>query len=603
MTDSDRFAAKQPTAGDIVAADAMLGEGNALEDNGDVVSALAVYRCAVSTFPHYARAQLNVGNALRKLGRADAAEWAYEAALDIDPDYVPGRFNLAALLLERAEFARAETQLRALLDIDPQLADVHVMLADLWEETERLDDAMHALESALAIDAAHVGAAFNLGRLKQRLNRLDDAEHWYNRARELDSIAYGDALSGYCFSLNLQSDIDSATVFAAHVRAGALISQAARGPSFDFGNDRNPDRRLAIGYVSCDFRQHPIALFMRPILTLHDRNAFAIHCYAASSSDDEATRMLRALVPNWHVIAAMDDATATALIRSHGIDVLIDLSGHTEGNRLGIFARRAAPVQATWLGYLNTTGLDAIDYRLCDGYAERDGVADALHTEQLHRLPHSQWCYAPWYDVAPIDTPHRDRPDDIVFGSFNQLQKITDASLDLWCSILTRLPEARLVVLDVDGERARRRLLGRLEKRGISSSRVIAHERKNVLDYFAAIGNVDVALDPVPYNGATTTFDALWMGTPLIALVGDRGTARGGYSILRSLPAPELIAKSPSEYVELNVRLARDINWRRELRASLRQRLAGSVLMDARRFTMDLEAAYREMWRRWCRSS
>jgi predicted O-linked N-acetylglucosamine transferase (SPINDLY family) len=357
---------------------------------------------------------------------------------------------------------------------------------------------------------------------------------------------------------------------------------------------------LRLAYVSGDFGPHPVAFFLRPILQHHDRSQFEVYCYSNSSQPNEIEPTLRARSDHWRTIAGLDDTRVIDQIRSDRIDILVDLSGHTNRGRLPVFARHPAPVQATWLGYLNTTGLPAMDYRITDAHTDPIGMTEHLHAERLVRMPHSQWCYFAWEEVAPIARPHADRPDAIVFGSFNQYAKITDASLALWSRILAQLPGAEVVVFDVRQARSAHVLLARMQAHGIDAGRVKLRGREPVRDYFAAIGNVDVALDTIPYNGATTTLDALWMGVPVVGLRGDRGISRGTYSILRALRADELVARSADEYVALNVRLAREPGWRAHLRQSLRPRLAASPLMDPKGFTRDLEACYRQMWRNWC---
>ncbi len=287
---------------------------------------------------------------------------------------------------------------------------------------------------------------------------------------------------------------------------------------------------------------------------------------------------------------------------SEEIDILVDLSGHTEHNRLSLFAMHPAPIQVAWLGYLNTTGLATMDYRICDWHTDPEGATEHLHTEHLHRMPHSQWCYAPFYDV-PLAPPFSGgRANAVVFGSFNQYAKISDPCLDLWCRILARVPGSRLAVVGVPGGKTEDAFRQRLAARNVEIGRVEVRDRLGILDYFAAIASVDIALDTFPYNGATTTLDTLWMGVPLVALHGDRGTARSGYSILQSMQLPELVASGLDDYVELNVRLARERSWRDRLRATLRDRLASSPLMDSAAFVVDLESAYRRMWRAWCDS-
>jgi predicted O-linked N-acetylglucosamine transferase (SPINDLY family) len=356
---------------------------------------------------------------------------------------------------------------------------------------------------------------------------------------------------------------------------------------------------LRIGYVSADFRLHPAGLLMDQVLAFHDRKSFAIYCYSNNAFVDDVTRSIQASAGKWRSISALDDEAVGALIRQDGIDILVDLSGHTKGSRLGVFARKAAPIQVTWAGYLNTSGLAAMDYRLCDRHTDPYGEADFLHTEKLVRLPFSQWCYRPMAEVQTPGIRSSDNGNRIVFGSFNQYRKVGDACLDLWCQVLRRLPNAGLTVLDFDGQRLRRGLLDHFSTRGVAADRVTIVGRLGVDDYFRALGTVDIALDSFPYNGATTTLDALWMGTPVVALRGDRGIARGAYSIMQSLELPELCATSRDEYVDINMRLALDVAWRKSLSTSLRTVMKRSPLMNGQRFVRDLEAAYRSMWAKW----
>jgi predicted O-linked N-acetylglucosamine transferase (SPINDLY family) len=281
------------------------------------------------------------------------------------------------------------------------------------------------------------------------------------------------------------------------------------------------------------------------------------------------------------------------------IDILVDLSGHTARHRLPVLAKHPAPVQATWLGYLNTTGLPEIGYRICDSHTDPAG-SEGLGTEALVRMPHSQWCYVPWYCAPLVAAPHESRPNALVFGSFNQDRKISDECLRLWCRVLTRVPEAELLVLDFPQPAMRKAFLERIERLGGDPRRVTVRGRESIARYFETLGNVDIALDTFPYNGATTTLDTLWMGIPIVALRGSRGISRSGYSILRTLGLDELIAETPDEYVEINVRLALDRSWRARLRASLRTMMEKSPLMDAGGFTEALERRYRAMWLDWC---
>jgi predicted O-linked N-acetylglucosamine transferase (SPINDLY family) len=343
---------------------------------------------------------------------------------------------------------------------------------------------------------------------------------------------------------------------------------------------------LRVGYLSGDFTRHAVALFLRPVLAHHDHRRFEVFGYHTQRSEDPMTHELRGLTDHWRDLAASDDSTALQAIRGDGIDVLIDLSGHTMGSRVTLFARRCAPVQMTWMGYLNTTGLADADFRICDAYTDPPGRTERLHTERLLRMPHSQWCYSPAFRA--VDRPARD-PSRVVFGSFNQFWKINDPCLELWIRLLRAVPDGQLVMAGVPAGRATARLKERTASAGISPERITLTPRVDVQRYAELIAGTDIALDTFPYNGATTTLDALWLGTPVVGIPGERSIARGCYSILSSLRAPELIAADPEAWLALNVRLAREPAWRATLHRSLRERLETSPLMDAPGFTRDLE--------------
>jgi len=566
-------------------AEQLIAQGNAREDAGELDAALDRYREALSIAPDYARAHLNVGNALRQLGRLDEAIAAQREALRCAPSYAPAHFNLALLLVDTGNLGAAEGHLRQALDVEPDMADAAVLLADVLGRVGRVADAETALLRAISTRPDFGGAMLNLGQLYLRQGRVDDAEDMLVRAATIDPTFLGghcalaslylktgrgaDASqsmaraltldpelrqyqSSYLFSLNLRSDIDARTVFAEHARLGAGIARAVGTPYETWPNHPDPARRIRLGYVSGDFGMHPTGLFMRPVLQGHNRKGFEVHCYSNKKSEAPMTQALRASVDRWHEVAGISDRLFAEQIRRDEIDILVDLSGHADGNSLGVFALHPAPVQVTWLGYLNTTGLPAMDYRICDRYTDPEGVADQLHTERLYRMPQSQWCYVPVYDVPLVCQPHVEDPSSIVFGSFNQYAKISDACLDLWCRVLGAIPGSRLVVLDVPPGKARDHLRDRLIAQGTDPDRVSIRGREAIRGYFTAIGNVDIALDTFPYNGGTTTLDTLWMGVPVVVQSADRAVARSDYSIMQSVKIRELVAAGPEEYVTEN---------------------------------------------------
>lgn len=351
---------------------------------------------------------------------------------------------------------------------------------------------------------------------------------------------------------------------------------------------------MKIGYVSGDFRRHSVANFLLPVLENHDRSRFETYCYSNNPWDDEVTDRLKTASGQWRRISGLEDPEAAEQIARDGIDLLIDLSGHTAHNRLTLFARRPAPLQATWLGYPGSTGVEAIDYRLVDGVTDPSGDAD--YCEKLVRLQPGFLCYAP-LDPAPAPAM-RPTGQPIRFGSFNNPAKLSRATLDLWGRLLKTVGEAELVLKGkpfADPE-TRRILLERFAERGIAEERIVLLEHiADPVGHMAAYGEIDIALDPFPYNGTTTTCEALWMGVPVIALLGDRHSGRVGASLLTRVGLEDLIAADASDYVRRAAGLAADGNRLAELRRTLRDRMAASPLCDGPGFTRRLEAAYLRM--------
>jgi predicted O-linked N-acetylglucosamine transferase (SPINDLY family) len=604
-------------------ADAEIARGQPLEDAGDVAGAEAAFRAAIAADPAYPRAHMNLGNALQKQRRLAEAEAAHREAVRIDEAYVPAWFNLASVLIDAARWADARRVLERVLGLEPDLAEAAVLLGMTYEGEGDLVRACEALQRALAIQPQLAGAWSNLGSLLVQRKMPAEGEKALRRALELDpalgaahagiaeiemgrgrlreaAARFAEALQrlprdpnvwgAYLFSLNLRDDVEPGFVAAEHRRYGRMM--AADAPAAARPARRRGRRPLRVGYVSGDLIAHPVAWFLMPVLRHHDRGEVQSYCYS-SGHVDAVTERVRALTDHWRPIARRGDDDVMRLIAADEIDILVDLSGHTPRNRLALFARRAAPVQATWLGYLNTTGLATMDYRITDAYADPAGMTEALHTEQLARMPHSQWAYVPHTEGTPTRDEPRASGEAVVFGSFNQMAKLSDGCLDLWAEVLRALPEARLRVHAVPDEVAAEDLRARLASRGVARERVEMRGRVPTAEYLASIADVDIALDAFPYNGGTTTLDTYWMGVPMVALAGPRGISRGSFSIASSAQLEELLAQDRAGYVARNVDLARDREARTRLRRAIRPRLRESPVMDAERFTRDLEALYR----------
>ena len=340
---------------------------------------------------------------------------------------------------------------------------------------------------------------------------------------------------------------------------------------------------------------------MIPLLERRDRSQFEVYCYSvAVLPADSFTRQIEQRSDAWREASAMNDAELADLVHRDQIDILVDLSGHSGTSRLATFAQQPAPVQATWLGNPNTTGLTRIQYRITDGNCDPPGLTEHLHTEALVRLPHSQWCYRPY---VAVDVPQKaavERRSGMTFGSFTQFSKLTVAMRSLWTQILGEVPGSRLTLAGVPQGRVRDELLQTLARHGVDSTRVTLLPFMSLRDYLRAFGGVDIALDTSPYSGGTTTCDALWMGVPVLTLPGVRPASRSAASILTTMGLTDWIATSPEDYVRRAVRFASERETIAQLHRSLRDRMVASPLMDEARFARDLEQLYRMLWGRWC---
>jgi predicted O-linked N-acetylglucosamine transferase (SPINDLY family) len=364
-------------------------------------------------------------------------------------------------------------------------------------------------------------------------------------------------------------------------------------------NDRSPQRRLRIGYVSPDFRFHPVGRFLLPLLETHDRGNFEIFCYASVDVPDALTDRCRAYTDAWRDVRDLSDEQLAQVVRRDRIDVLVDLTMHMAQNRLLLFARKPAPVQVTYLAYCGTTGLETMDYRLTDPHLDPPGGDERFYSERSVRLPETYWCYRPTIETPPVNPLPALAAGHVRFGSLNNFCKATPPTLAAWGRLLQAVPVSRLLLSARAGSH-RDRVRGLLGEQGVASERVDFVDIQPVAEYFALYQQIDVALDPFPYGGGTTSCDALWMGVPVVSLAGQTAVGRGGLSILTNVGLPDLAARDAGHYVQVAAELAQDLPRLSDLRATLRERMRNSPLMDAPRFARSVEAAYREMWRRWC---
>lgn len=541
-----------------------------------------------------AAARFNSANALRDEGRTGDAEREYRAALRSDPKMLPARINLGALLCALGRTEEGIAEYRQALAFAPDNAEAHYNLGNALQQTGRLKEAEQAWRSAVALDRAHVKAHGNLAGMLVLQGRIDDGLAGYRKALAL-APEDPELNSNYLLCLHYSEAQTSETLFEAH-RVWGRRFDAPAAPH----ERAQRSGRLRVGYVSPDLRTHSVAYFFEPLLSAHDHSQLDLTCYAEVLRPDATTARLRALSDHWCSTVGIDDAAVAERIRADGIDILIDLAGHTAWNRLGVFARKPAPVQVTWLGYPNTTGLNAIDYRIVDAITD-PAPSDAFACERLLRLDGGFLCYWGRDDAPAPSVPPCTQTGFITFGSFNNPAKLSPATLQTWAELLNCVPHSRLLLKGKAFAEAstRARLLDAMAAHGIACERIEAmgwagDERSHLAVY----ERVDVALDPFPYNGTTTTCEALWMGVPVVSLRGDRHSGRVGASLLTSAGLAECIAESKDRYIAIAAALATDIDRLRDLRTGLRAQLLRSPLCDSVSFAGRFEAALQQIWQR-----
>ena len=563
---------------------------------GRLEEALDCFERALGLQPAYPDALNSLGLTLHALGRVGEAVDRYRQALRLRPDYPDALNNLGNARYALGDLEAAVASFRQALRVRPGFVDALINLGNALKDLGQAGEALVRYREALAFAPGMSLALNNLGNLFKDQGRIEEAVAHYRQALELRPD-YADALSNLLFTLNCSDALSPQALFAEHVRLGGhLEARATAAPPPAAAGD--PGRRRRIGYVSPDFRIHSVSWFFLPLLEAHDRAAVETFCYADVMVPDVMTGRLRALADHWLSTVGLSDEALAARIRADGIDILVDLAGHTAHNRLAVFARRPAPVQASWLGYPNTTGLRSIGYRLVDAVTDPEGEADALATETLIRLEGGFLCYRPPAEAPEPGPPPSLESGIVTFGSFNNPAKLSESTLDLWAELLKRLPAARLLLKGQSfgdaGTAAitRERFAGR----GVDGGRLELVARiADAAGHLGAYRRLDIALDPIPYNGTTTTCEALWMGVPVVTLLGDRHAGRVGASLLGALGLGELVGRDREGYLGIAAALAADPARLAALRSGLRARMAGSRLCDAPAFARAVEAAYRAM--------
>jgi protein O-GlcNAc transferase len=562
---------------------------------GDLNRAEAMYRSVLRQNPRFVPALMNLGSLLRQRGRHIDAIGLYKHALTYEPRNSSVLSNLGNALHQIGLVDEAIDALKRAIEYDPNNSLAYDNLGHIHSRTERYDEALALLEKAVGIDPGHANAWNNLAGVHLAQCRMEESQECFRKAVELRpdfTMAHSNVLFGMNFSPACtaeQISEESRTWNERHARplSASIPPHPARDPN---------KNTLRVGFVSFDFKEHPVGRFLAPLFRSRKSDDWQAVCYSDVLVPDRRTEWFRSRSDLWRDTAGLNDKELAQLIRKDRIDILIDLAGHTAGNRLLVFARKPAPVQASWIGYFNTTGMDAMDYLIADRVCVPP-EHEHLYSESIIRMPDDFLCYEPppAPNVGPLPALKRGY---VTFCSFNQLAKVSDESLQAWGVILNRLPTSRLVLRGkaLNDISVRDRYASKLVELGISRDRVDLLPKASLQTYLATYNDVDIALDSFPFVGGTTTCDSLWMGVPVITFLGDRfcGRHSGSHSINAGMS--ETVAASLEEYVELAYNLANDLERLANIRATLRNRMAVAPLCDAESFAENFRHALGEMW-------
>ena len=587
-----RHGATAPGSREMDAVVALYGQGRITE-----VEALA--RSLTQRFPQHGFGWKVLAGIFLSQEKAEDALLFMQNSVKFLPDDAEAHSNLGSMLVDQGRLAEAEASLRRALELKPDYAEVYYSLSQILQGQGRLAETDASLRKALALKPDYADAHNNLSIILQGMGRHAEALVSGRQALALDpNSAYRH--SNLLFCLSQMEGIDAETLFAEHCRFGEQFEAPARALWTEHGNSRDPERCLQIGFVSGDLRNHAVASFIEPVLEHLARNQkLSLHAYYNFKKEDSATQRLRGYFAHWHPVAGLSDEAMEKQIRADGIDILIDLSGHTAHNRLPLFARKPAPVQASWIGYPGTTGLQAVDYYLSDHFRLPLGKYDRQFIEKIVRMPVS----APFlpYETAPsVNLLPAISNGYVTFGSFNRVSKLSHAVIALWSQLLHALPDSKMVLGGMSQDEQYDTLIEWFAQEGIARERLSFHPRTSMDAYLRLHHQVDICLNPFPYTGATTLCHALWMGVPTLTLTGKTIPSHGGASYLSHVGLEKFVAQDAADFVRKGLFWTGNLPALANLRADLRQRFKRSAVGQPAVAAAGLEQALRIMWRRWC---
>ena len=561
--------------------------------------AVSVFRQLIADEPGSSEGYNNLGNAYKGLGETEQVLGCYEKAIALDGENAQAHYNLGLMLQELMEFEAADRSYQRAQALNPDSAETLNNRGVLKKELGLLGEAEAFHRQALAIDPEYPEAHCAMGVLLKEQGRLDEASGEYREALRLRP-GYVGVHSNEVFLHSYMAGREPVEIFEEHRQWAAQHAAHLYPDTPRFANARDADRPLRVGFLSPDLRRHSVAYFIEPVFRGHDRQAYRLYAYSDACRGDAVTERLRDGAEQWRDTCGWSDERLVEQIREDAIDILVDLTGHTAGNRMLVFARRPAPLQVSYLGYPATTGLATMDYRLSDARADPEGMTEPLHSERLLRMPESFLCFEAPEEAPAVVAPPSVERGYVTFGSFNNLAKLTPQMVAVWAALLKRVPDSRLLLkyrsLADEGTRARFERL--FAEHGVPAERLRLTGRIPSLDgHLGLYGEVDIALDTYPYHGTTTTCEALWMGVPVITLGGPSHVSRVGVSLLTGVGLEALVADDEADYIDRAAALAADPVRLAELRQGMRERMRGAPLMDEAAFNRALEGLLRDIWR------
>lgn len=581
------------------AAEARLEEAWRLQREARYPELVALCESVLRREPENVEALQLLAVALCALGRSREGVVHLRRATELTPDVAESHANLATVLRAAGDVDGAIASFREAVRLQPGLHDAWNGLAALLKALGRYDEAEDCCRSGLSGNAHHAGLNHVLSGALFEQGRVDEAI-FAVRAALATTPDLPAAHSDLVRMLNYADALDPTAIYEEHRAWGERHARALTAAAPPHRNDPDPGRPLRIGFVSPYFRKHAMNFFFESVVKHHDRGSMNIFLYADVAHPDEYSERLKAYGATWRSTVGLDDEQLARGVRDDTIDILVDLSGHTPYNRLLAFARRPAPVQVTWNGYPNTTGMTAMDYRITDASSDPPGTTEALHSETLARLPDIYMTWHPPADAPDVGALPALASGHITFGSFNSCFKITPALVDLWSRLLEAVPRSRLMLLTITSRGAEKRIRDLFHGHGVSPDRLELLPRMTHDEFLAAHRRADIALDTYPYHGTTTTCFSLWMGLPVVTLAGRVHVSRVGVSLLSNLGTPQWIAHSRDEYVTIAKELASDVPALAATRSGLRQKMLHSRVTDGVRGARELEGAFRKMWSDWC---